>query len=92
MTVSTICHELRLLAIGPQPGHAEIILPPEQAGVVEHDLLTFADHDVMMRDLLESVWWMTGAIVTLRVNCIEGIAANAARVNAFLSSNRLTRQ
>jgi len=46
---------------------------------------------VMMRALLESLHWMTGAIVTLRVNCIEGIALNAARVDAFLTADRLTR-
>lgn len=46
---------------------------------------------VLMRALLESLQWMTGAIVTLRVNCIEGIAANAARVDAFLAADRLTR-
>ena len=98
MKVSRICHDLRRFAAVPQTGIADIVLPARQTGVAGHDALIVTHHDVttsfepvMMRALLDSLHWMTGAIVTLRVNCIEGIAANATRVDAFLSSDRLTR-
>ncbi len=42
---------------------------------------------VIAHSILQSLMWMTNACRTLRVNCIDGITANTAHLNAQVESN-----
>jgi aspartate ammonia-lyase len=42
---------------------------------------------VIAHSLLQSLAWMTNACHTLRINCIDGITANTARLNSQVESS-----
>ena len=80
--LSKICNDLRLLSSGPQAGFGEISLPAEGG-----QLQLNAFEPVIASSILQSLAWMTNACRTLRLNCVDGITANEARLASMVESS-----